>query len=229
MEIEQEDFESEDTAKNGKLLAKEVVKTIVIIMLFVAITKIFILEPFLVKGTSMEPNFQDNNYIFVQSISGKIGSYKRGDVVIFEHPESQCNSYIQKHPIKNFFDRLPLVGSIPPMNPCTNYIKRVIGLPEETVIIKDRTVTIKNKEHPDGFILSEYYIPKTDSYKLLGDVTKTMGKNEYFVLGDNRQPNASSDSRDWGVLPKSHITGKTWLRVFPFNNMGIIRRPQYQN
>lgn len=219
-------MDSEKT-KDRKLFIKEFLKTVFIIIIIMVITKLFVLEPFLVRGSSMEPTFQNNNYIFVESLSNIFKSPHRGDVVIFQHPEGTCDAYVKKHPIKNFLDRLYFVGSIPPATPCVNFIKRVIAVPGETIIIKDGVVRIKNNENPDGFILNESYIPKDESYKLRGDVSKTLGKNEYFVLGDNRQPNASLDSREWGVLPKDHITGKAWVRILPFNEFGLVSRPKY--
>lgn len=225
--MEKEKVEKTENPDNTKLFIKEMSKTIILIFLFVTIIKFFVLDPFLVKGSSMEPNFQDNNYILVESLSYTLGSPKRGDVVVFQHPETQCNDYVNKHKFKNVLDRVYFVSGLPPANPCTNFIKRVIGLPGETVIIKDGTVTIKNKEHPSGFKLNESYIPSSANFKLLGNQTKTVGKDEFFMLGDNRQPNASLDSREWGALPKDHIIGKAWLRVLPFNEFGISPQPKY--
>ena len=203
--------------ENSKKHKMEIFRTILIVVLLVVVTRFFIIQPFVVKGGSMEPNFQDNEYIFVEEISSKFTGYSRGDVVIFRHPENQCTQFINK----SFINRIFLPG------PCTNFIKRVIGLPGETVTVKDGTIKIKNQKHPDGFTLSESYIPKSDSYKLRGNITRTLGNDEYFVLGDNRQPNASLDSREWGVLPKNHITGKAWLVVLPFNKFGIAPHPKY--
>ena len=226
--MEKEKTQKPESKKDdNRLMISEMAKTIIAIILFITVIKFFVLDPFLVKGSSMEPNFQDNNYILVESLSYIFGAPQRGDVVVFQHPENQCNTYIEKHKIKNVLDRIYFVSGLPPANPCTNFIKRVIGLPEETVIIKDGTVTIKNKEHPNGFKLNESYIPTSANFKLLGNETKTLGKNEFFTLGDNRQPNASLDSREWGALPKNHIIGKAWVRVLPFNELGLLPQPKY--
>ncbi|MDO8507989.1 MAG: signal peptidase I [bacterium] len=207
----------QEKSENGKIFTKEIIKTILIVSVLIIVVRFFIIQPFIVKGSSMEPNFHDNEYIFVEELSSRIFGLHRGEVIIFKHPENQCDSFISKSVINRTF----LQG------PCTNFIKRIIGVPGETVVIKDGTVTIKNKEHPDGFVLNESYIPKSDNYKLLGSINKTLGKNEYFVLGDNRQPNASLDSREWGVLPKDHITGKAWIRILPINELGLIPHPKY--
>lgn len=217
-------IEKENLKKHGKLFSTvmgifftEMFRTIFIVVLLVIVTRFFIIQPFIVKGSSMEPNFHDNEYIFVEEASSKIAGFSRGDVVIFKHPENQCTQFVNK----SFINRTFLQG------PCTNFIKRVIGLPGEAVIVKDGTIKIKNKEHPDGFILNESYIPKDDSYKLKGDMSRTLGNDEYFVLGDNRQPNASLDSREWGVLPRNHITGKAWVVVLPFDKFGLVSHPKY--
>lgn len=207
----------EEKEKKEKIFTKELARTVLIVSLLVIIVRFFVIQPFVVKGNSMEPNFHDNEYIFVEEISARFLSINRGDVVIFKHPESQCDAFISK----SFINRIFLQG------PCTNFIKRVIGLPGETVTIKDGAITIKNEKNPDGFKLNESYVPQTESYKLKGDISRTLSKDEYFVLGDNRQPNASLDSREWGALTKDHITGKAWVKILPINEFGLIRNPEY--
>lgn len=196
---------------------KETFKTVLIVVVLVIVTRFFIIQPFVVKGSSMEPNYHDNEYIFVEEVSSKLKSYSRGDVVIFKHPEEQCSAFVNR----SYLNRVFFQG------PCTNFIKRVIALPGETVVLKDGKITIKNKKNPSGFTLDESYIPGDPNYKLRGDMTRTMGEDEYFVLGDNRQPNASLDSREWGALPKNHITGKAWLVVLPLDKFGFVRNPRY--
>lgn len=202
---------TEDT----KLFLKELLKTVVYLSAIVIVVRFFILQPFVVKGMSMEPSLDNNNYLFVNEISYRFVNPDRGDVVVFRHPENACNEFIDN----NWFNRTFRQG------PCINYIKRVIGLPGETVTVKNGTVTIKNEQNSQGFILNEAYIPK--DIKLLGDMTVTVPQDNYFVLGDNRLPNASSDSREWGTLPKQNIIGKAWLRVIPLNEFGIVKKGEY--
>lgn len=202
-------------AEDTKLFLKELLKTVVYLSAIVIVVRFFILQPFVVKGMSMEPNLDNNNYLFVNEISYRFGHPDRGDVVVFRHPENACNDFIEN----NWFNRTFRQG------PCINYIKRVIGLPGETVIVKNGTVTIKNEQSPQGFILNETYIPA--DIKLLGDQTVTVPRDNYFVLGDNRLPNASSDSREWGTLPRKNIIGKAWLRVIPLNEFGIVKEGEY--
>ena len=136
----------------------------------------------------MLPTFHNGEYLIIDELSYIIGTPSRGDVIVFRYPNDT----------KRFF------------------IKRIIGLPNEEISIEKGEVTIKNKENPDGFKLTEPYINEkfdtTTSFKT--------GANEYFVLGDNR--NRSSDSRVWGTLPKDLIIGRAYLRLLPFEEVSYL-------
>ena len=100
-------------------------------------------------------------------------------------------------------------------------IKRIIGLPGERITIKEGQVVITNASSPDGFILEEPYL---DSLQFLTgpDLTIQLGSREYFVMGDNR--NSSSDSRIWGALERKYIVGRTFIRAWPPDRIGIFER-----
>jgi signal peptidase I len=199
----------------------EIAKTIIFFLAAVIIFKYFIFKPFLVSGTSMEPSFHDGQYLVVNQFNYLFGSPKRGDAVVFRHPEPACDDYMKAHPIiQRFTADEPSLGGT-----CTNFIKRVIGLPGESVTVKDGKVFVKNTQNPEGMELKESYI--ADGVQTLGAQTVDLGKNEYYVLGDNRLPNASSDSRTWGILPKDHIVGRSFLVLYPFSDIGITSRPKY--
>lgn len=169
-------------------LFKEVLKFSLIAILIVAPIRIFIAQPFIVSGASMSPTFESKQYLIVDQLSYRLNKPERGEVIIFKYPE----------------------------NPSTFFIKRVIGLPNETLEMQSGKLTIKNDGLPGGFIINEPYIKEetNDTFKI------TLKENEYFVLGDNRKH--SSDSRIWGPLEKKFIIGKTFLRLFPINDIGII-------
>jgi signal peptidase I len=193
----------------------ELTKTIVGVVLFVIIFRFFVLQPFYVIGSSMEPSFENGDYLFVDEFTYHFRGPQRGEVVVFRHPEDTCTAYIDRSPvIRNVFE-----------GPCKSYIKRVIGLPGETVKIKDGKVTIINKSNPNGFLLDEKYIQT--GVATLGNQSVSLGKNEYFVLGDNRLPNASSDSREWGPLTPKYIVGKVFVRLLPTNEAGFIQTAKY--
>lgn len=201
----------ENESKSSLFL--EILKTILTVAFIFVVVRYFVIQPFLVVGSSMEPNFHDGEYLFVNELVYSLSKPGRGDVIVFKHPEPACNAHISK----GFLNRIFIQG------PCKNYIKRVIGLPGETITVFGGKVTIANSQNPGGFELDEEYIPA--NIKLFGNQIVTLDNNEYYVLGDNRQPNGSSDSREWGSLPSNYITGKAWLSVIP--NFGFIPKPKY--
>ena len=153
--------------------------------------RFFIATPYIVSGPSMEPTFFDWHYLIVDKIVYSVSSPQRGDVVVFKLPQDASRSLI----------------------------KRVIGLPGDTVSIRGSQVTIKNEVYPLGLALNEPYIDPRNASKGENLEVK-LGADEYFVLGDNRH--VSSDSRIWGKLPKSDLTGRVDVRLFPFNKMSIL-------
>ena len=169
----------------------DTIKLAVVALLIVLPIRYFVVQPFFVMGASMEPNFQNGDYLIIDEISYRVDNPQRGDVIVFHYP----------------------------LNPRQYYIKRIIGLPGEVVVLSKDGVVIKNKEHPEGFMLKEDYLEgRPVSYKSKSVV---LGDDEYFVMGDNRM--ASSDSREWGPLPKKFIVGKVLLRAFPFQKAEIYR------
>ncbi len=162
-----------------------------IIVLIIAIgVRVFIAQPFIVSGASMVPTFQDKNYLIVDELTYRFSEPARGDVIVFHPPGQQRGVY---------------------------YIKRIIGLPGETISIVGGKVTITNTEHPTGVTLTEPYLQNISSETL---APKILGASEYFVMGDNRP--ASSDSRVWGTLPRDNIVGRALLRLMPLSKIGAL-------
>ena len=166
----------------------EIIKFALIALVIVVPVRAYIAKPFIVEGASMVPTFEDKNYLIVDEISYRLSDPKRGDVIVFH----------------------------PPQNDAVYYIKRVIGLPGETIVIEKGNVTIKNTEHPDGFPLDETYVSELGTTTL----TRTLGEEDYFVMGDNRP--YSSDSRYFGVLPRDHIRGRALLRLYPLKDISLF-------
>ena len=153
--------------------------------------RFFVAAPYVVSGASMEPTFENWHYLIIDRVSYDIGNPVRGDVIVFDLPQDTSRSLI----------------------------KRVIGLPGETVIISGNNVIIKNARHPDGFTLDESYLDPAN----LGGVNQmevTLGADQFFVLGDNRK--VSADSRLWGILPREDIVGRVFIRLFPLNTIGVF-------
>lgn len=160
---------------------KELIKLVLLSFLIVVPFRLYVAQPFIVEGASMDPTFETGDYLIVDELTYHFRAPERGSVLIFRYPK----------------------------DPSKSFIKRVIGLPNETVSITDGQVTIINTEHPSGLILDESYIKlrKYDSLKYV------LGPNEYFVLGDNRF--ASADSRIWGPVPEQNIIGRPIIRFLP--------------
>ena len=168
----------------------ELVQVVLISAAIVIPLRTFLVQPFYVKGQSMEPNFYDHEYLFIDKLTYRRDTPKRGDVVVTRYPR----------------------------NPSEFFIKRVIGLPGETVEVANGKVRIYNKEHENGFVLHEQQVgtqgyldqqitPLTD--------TKTLKDDEYYLMGDNRA--ASLDSRIFGPVKRSFLVGKVWVRAYPFD------------
>ncbi|MFA6392569.1 MAG: signal peptidase I [Candidatus Paceibacterota bacterium] len=166
----------------------DLLKFAVVALIIVLPIRMWIAQPFVVSGESMYPTFDNGQYLIIDEISYILGNAQRGDVVVFRYPNDT----------KRFF------------------IKRVIGLPNEKIIVNNGEVTIINKEHPDGFKMVEPYINE----KFFTGSTYETKDNEYFVMGDNR--NRSSDSRFWGILPKNLMIGKVFLRLLPIKTMSYM-------
>jgi len=160
---------------------KELFKLMILSLVIVIPFRIYIAQPFIVDGGSMDPTFRSGNYLIVDEITYRFREPERGSVIIFKYP---------KDPRKSF-------------------IKRVIGLPGETVSISNGKVTIKNAQFPDGFALDEPYV----EFKKEDSADYILAPGEYFVLGDNRL--ASADSRVWGPVPEENIIGRPIIRVLP--------------
>ncbi|MFA7254250.1 MAG: signal peptidase I [Patescibacteria group bacterium] len=177
----------------------DLLKTGVVVFALAFLLRYFAIQPYIVDGESMMPNYINNEYLLAEKITYLFGQPQRGDVVVFKYPK----------------------------NPSVNYIKRIIGLPGEDIKIENNKITIANSSNPEGFVLSENYIPKDDITNAINGNTleKHLNENEFFVLGDNREH--SSDSREWGVLPKANISGRAWLTLVPLKEFGIHKHATY--
>lgn len=141
----------------------EIMKVVVISLAIVIPIRYFLIQPFFVKGASMEPNFENGEYLIIDEISYNLSKPRRGEVVIFRYPA----------------------------DPSQFYIKRIIGLPEEKVTISGGKIRIANQSYPQGFVLDEdkYSI---GPHATPGEVKVALGVDEYFVLGDNRANSSDS-------------------------------------
>jgi len=164
-------------------------KILLIALAIVIPIRMLLFQPFVVKGDSMEPNYHSGDYLIIDELSYRLRDPERGEVIVFKYP----------------------------LNPSYRYIKRIIGLPNETLELKNGDVYVSRAgSEPQKVDESLYINDKTrEAWRTMLDYGPlTLKSNEYFVMGDNR--NFSSDSRRWGVLPVQNITGRILLRISPF-------------
>lgn len=178
----------------GKDLLFEIIRIVILASLIVIPIRYFIFQPFFVQGISMEPNFHNGDYLIVDELTYRFRDPQRGEVIVFRYPK----------------------------NPSQRYIKRIVGLPGETVEIKDGQVVVVDKDGREALNESNYLSPSTPTS---GNIRVSLSEDEYFVLGDNRE--YSSDSRRWGVLPEKNIVGKVYLRAWPFTALAQFEAPSY--
>ena len=172
----------------------EFIKTVAIIIVIAFFVRFYLVQPFVVDGSSMEPNFHNGEYLLVDKITYRLRQPQRGDVIVFH----------------------------PPPSPTFNYIKRIIGLPGDKIDIKDGEIFINGVKLQEPYLEDERTIVRVSDF---ANVDKKLGSEEYFVLGDNRDH--SSDSREWGTLPKANIIGRAWLVIFPQKYFGFVFHPRY--
>ncbi len=172
----------------------ETLKIVIISLAIIIPIRYFLIQPFFVRGASMEPNFLDGDYLIIDELSYHLRKPVRDEVIVFRYPLDK----------REFF------------------IKRIIGLPGETIQIQGGKIYIFNTQYPQGLALNESVYLPSDEFTG-GDLKMKLDPDEYFVLGDNR--GASSDSRRWGVLHSDLIIGKVLVRAFPFNRFKVF---QYQ-
>lgn len=175
-------------APTKKGFLKELVSYAITALVIVVPIRLWIAQPFVVNGSSMDTTFLDSQYLIVDEISYRFSPPERGDVLIFKYP----------------------------LDPSKYFIKRLIGLPGETVIVKNEKITIINSENPNGVVLDETY---THSQTFANTKT-TLSDDQYFVMGDNRL--VSSDSRYWGALPKENVIGRPVARLLPLSKIKLF-------
>lgn len=168
----------------------DVVKIVFIATIVVGIVRFFIAQPFLVSGDSMVPTFYPNDYLVIDELTYERHLPQYGDVVVFHYP----------------------------LDPSIYFIKRIIGLPGDTVVVTNGNVFVRSGKGIQR-LLTEPYVNPGVAKEQFG--TTTLGVDEYFVLGDNR--NSSFDSRVWGPVPRRYIVGRAFVRIYPFTHETLYR------
>jgi len=171
----------------------DILETIVFVGSLFIVIYLFVAQPNQVKGASMDPTFASGDYIFTSKITYKMRNFNRGDVVVFRAPS----------------------------NPDIEYIKRVIGIPGDVVMIQDSEVYVNGRQLTEDYIAAKTNLWENGFSREGEDVT--VGEGMLFVMGDNRP--RSSDSREFGLIPEESVIGQVFYRYFPPNKAGAIGNP----
>lgn len=163
---------------------------ILIALAIVTPIRLFVAQPFLVAGRSMTPTFEPGDYLVIDELSYRIGTPQRGDIIVFRYP----------------------------LDPAQVFIKRIVGLPGETVQVGRGRVTVVSPDKTAIAVLDEPYRGDDSGRDRLS--TTTLHDDEYFVLGDDRD--ASTDSRVWGPLQSRLIIGRTVARLWPLSRASVM-------
>ena len=173
-------------------ILKEILSTSIYLLFVLMLTYFFItyvVQRTQVSGSSMETTLHDGDNLMVDKFSYRFKDPERFDIIVFPPPLQHEDAY---------------------------YIKRIIGLPVETIQIDEEGVI-----YIDGEVLDENYGREVIKNPGLAQNAITLGDDEYFVMGDNR--NNSTDSRAFGPIHKRDIIGKAWIRLWPFERFGVLK------
>jgi signal peptidase I len=174
------------------------IRDLILVLAIFIIFGVFVAQPVVVEGTSMDPNLHDGERLLVDKLiyykiqSFGFGHIERGDIVVFWYPK----------------------------NPDQSYVKRVIALPGERVAMR------KGKVFINGIEMNEPYLLTTNNQGAADYEEKTVEEHHYFVMGDNRDN--SSDSRIWGQVPEKYIYGKAFFRYWQPSVVGVLRNGEPQ-
>lgn len=203
--VEKEKDSEEKVEDKNKPLSKKILSGITELLLYIviAVVCIFVIPKYVIQrtevsGPSMESTLHDKDSIMVEKVSYRFGNPSRFDIIVFYHFFDEDN---QDKKDENAYDL---------------YVKRIIGLPGETVQIVGETILINGKP------LEENYGKDPINYQGVAEEPIVLGEDEYFVLGDNREVSQDSRYEEVGNIKKDQIVGKAWVRVYPFNKMGFL-------
>ena len=190
--MEQEKQPAEKKEKPKKSLKREIFEWIMVFVVAAAlafVVRTFIFEPVRVDGSSMLNTLENNEFMIATKFDYLLGDPERFDIIVFPF-RYKDNTY---------------------------YIKRIIGLPGETVQIVDGEIYI------NGELLEESYGREVMQDAGLAAEPITLGDDEYFVLGDNRNDSMDSRMAEVGPIVGERIIGRAWLRIYPFDQIGFLK------
>lgn len=212
--IETPPYHHEDEKQPGLFaVVRETVVLVALAVLLAVVFKTFLVAAFYIPSGSMESTLNISDRVLVEKISYRFGDIQRGDVVVFVHEEPGVEPVGASNPVARFFSGLgQAIGLVPPSD--RDFIKRVVGLPG------DRITCAKDKLVRNGAPVAEPYLDQ--GTKTTSCTETTVGPGQLFVMGDNRTN--SQDSRIFGVIQRSDVVGRAFVRIWPLNHVGWLRR-----
>jgi signal peptidase I len=177
----------------------EVIETLVLTVVIFLGIQTFVAQPYKVQQGSMETTLLPDQYVLVDKLTPRWAPYTRGDIVVFDPPETWSS-----------------VGGVP-------FIKRVIGLPGDTVELRDGLVFVNGIELDEPYLFEDDGVPQPTDPQAGGPSRWVVPEDQLLVMGDHRQD--SADSRSFGPIDVSHVIGRAWLRYWPFDTFGILPTP----
>jgi len=174
----------------------EVVETLVLTVLIFLGIQTFVAQPYKVQQGSMETTLMPDQYVLVDKLSPRWAPYTRGDIVVFDPPETWSSG-----------------GGVP-------FIKRIIGIPGDRVELRDGNVFVNDIQLDEPYIFKEDGVPQTTDPAAGGASEWLVTDGQLLVMGDHRQD--SADSRSFGPIEIRHVIGRAWLRYWPVDTFGIM-------
>ena len=207
-------YHKEDEKQPGLLaVVRETVVLVALAVLLAVVFKTFLVAAFYIPSGSMESTLNISDRVLVEKVSYRFGDIEHGDVVVFVHEEPGVKAPGPSNPVAGFFSSLgQAIGVVPPSD--RDFIKRVVGLPGDTITCEDG-VLVRN-----GDKVVEPYVD--EGIRTEGCKRTTVGPGELYVMGDNRTN--SQDSRIFGVIQRSDVVGRAFVRIWPLNHTGWLRR-----
>jgi signal peptidase I len=212
--VETPPYHKEDEKQPGVLaVVRETVILVALAVLLAVVFKTFLVAAFYIPSGSMESTLNISDRVLVEKVSYRFGDVERGDVVVFVHDDPGFETSGPTNPVAGFFSSLgQAVGVVPPSD--RDFIKRVVGIPGDRITCRGGALLRNGQRVPEP-----YLDPGTTTD---GCRQATVGAGQLYVMGDNR--GNSQDSRSFGTIDRSDVVGRAFVRIWPLNHIGWLRR-----